>query len=180
MGPEDQHARRLQDGITTRQTELRKSEAAVATTASVLEKRALVGKVLIITGGAVVATRELASQLWGAGNTGAAVAYTLVGVMISAVGALEAAFRWEGRSSEMKALAAATRGTVRKADSLWQREVPSAKDDAGSVVALQRVMDLQDEGLDTLHERAAGLGINITMELHGDGPERDLGGPFYA
>ena len=64
MGPEDQHARRLQDGITTRQTELRKSEAAVATTASVLEKRALVGKVLIITGGAVVATRELASQLW--------------------------------------------------------------------------------------------------------------------
>lgn len=58
MSPDDQHARRLQDGITTRQTESRKSEAAVATTTSLLERRALVGKVLIITGGAVVATRR--------------------------------------------------------------------------------------------------------------------------
>jgi hypothetical protein len=180
MGLNEQHARRLQDGITTRQTELRQSEAVVATAAYRLEKRALIGKVLIITGGAVVATRELASQLWGEGNTAAAVAYTLIGVTISAVGALEAAFRWEGRSSEMKALAAATRGTVRKADSLWQREVPSAKDDASSVIALQRVMDLQDEGLDTLHERAASLGMNITLELHGAGSEHDLGGPYLA
>jgi hypothetical protein len=163
----DDAAQRLQRGIETRQKELQDTEEFVAKAASGLGRRAAITKIITIGGGALVATRELATRIWGSGSTTIAVIYTLVGVAISTAAAMEAAFRWDSRSGALTGAASAVRTATRRADSLWKRSVPSARLQGADaeVSALQSVLDLQDVGLDAAHDRAAAHGINISAAL---------------
>src|SRR5262245_55105808 len=67
---------------------------------------AAIGKVVLILLGAFVATREVASQLFGASNIWNIVIFTLVGLAISVIAGLDAAFKWTQSSSDLKSLAA--------------------------------------------------------------------------
>src|SRR6516165_8811073 len=64
------------------------------------------GKVVLILLGAFVATKEVANQLFGASNAWNIVIYTLVGLAVSVIAGLDAAFKWTQSSSDLKSLAA--------------------------------------------------------------------------
>lgn len=113
----------IQGSINDRQLELHGVTDILANKAGQLARVTLVSKVILILLGAVVATRETANQIISA-ESGAIIAlYTLLGLVIAVVAGLEAAFKWETRSAELRVLATACRSTVRTVDTRWQREV---------------------------------------------------------
>jgi hypothetical protein len=158
---------RLQKGVERRQNELAESENKLARAAHRLRIRSAICKVLVIIGGAVVASRGVAEQIVGSDNNAVLVTYTVLGVAIAALGALEAAFRWEARSTELNSLAATTRTAARRADTVWRKEVLQAGNDPLS--GLGDVIDVQDDALTSVHNRAASLGVNVSLELNPDG-----------
>ncbi len=89
----------------------------LAKTAQKLTFRSSWVKALVIILGALVATREVANQLIGASSSVNIVIYTIIGLLITAAAGLEAAFKWENRSAELRTLAATCRIAKRQSAS---------------------------------------------------------------
>lgn len=96
----------LQSGINDRQQELQGVTDILARSARQLSRRGMASKVILVLLGALVATRETATQIFGASNNGAAVTYALLGTAVAVVAGLDAAFKWDTRGAELTALAA--------------------------------------------------------------------------
>ncbi len=162
----------LQSGINDRQQELHGVTDILAKSARQLSRRGMVSKVILVLLGALVATRETATQIFGSSNNGAAVTYALLGTAVAVVAGLDAAFKWDTRGAELTALAARCQAAIRSVDSRWHRQVGSATGDEQAAGALD-LLEIQDERLAEAQERAAALGVNLTVEvrqLHRDEP----------
>jgi hypothetical protein len=59
---------------------------------------------------------------------------------------------------------------------VWHKEVPSTHDAGQRTVASQHVLDLHDERLATVHDRAAAPGVNVTLALYDDSSDQQSGG----
>src|SRR5690348_12407887 len=115
----------LKKGIYERQTELHNLAKILSERAGQLGWRGAIGRVSVIVLGAIVATQGVAQKVAGEGNTVVLVAYTLFGVLIAAVSSLEAAFKTESRSAELKLLAANCQSTIWRTDTEWQKSIGS-------------------------------------------------------
>lgn len=174
MNYSDQTFDRIQVGINARQSELNHVTNVLASSARRLGRRGVVGKVMLIFLGALVATRETAAEIFGVGNTRAAAFYAIVGVGVAVIAGLEAAFKWESRGADLKTLAATCQATARSVDSQWRRHVgPTVGGDR--IDAGLALLDLQDQKLADVQKRAAELGVNITLEVR----ELDAGESAY-
>ncbi len=154
----------VQAGINDRQQELQLATDILATEAQKVSRRATVSKVPLIFLGAVVATREAADQLLGESSPVSIVAFAAVGLMITVIAGLEAAFKWENRAAELSGLAAECQATLRSVDSQWHREVGGA-DSADQVSSALALLETQDARLEKVQTRATALGVNITLEV---------------
>jgi len=136
----------------------------LAKTAQKLTLRASWVKVLVIVLGASVATREVANQLVGASSALNIVIYTIIGLLIAALTGLEAAFKWENKSAELRMSAATCRVTRRQSTSQLT-EVFTIETDQGKLVAVKKLLDSLDVKLGEIQERIATLGVNIVLEI---------------
>lgn len=120
-----------------------------------LSVRSMIVKTLLIFLGALVATREVASGVFGVNNIAVIVIYTLMGVLIATLAGLEVAFRWENRSVELKNLAANTQAERRKFESAIVKN--------NTALASESLLDALDKQSSETQEKAASLGVNIVL-----------------
>lgn len=146
--------------------ELDAIEKILAKTAQKLTLRATWAKVLVIVLGALVATREVASQLIGASSAVNIVIYTIIGLLITTAAGLEAAFKWENRSAELRTLAATCRNTKRQ-NTNQLSEILAIETNQDRLAALKKLLDSLGEKVGEVQEKAATLGINIVLEIKG-------------
>jgi hypothetical protein len=156
----------VQESINARQAELHSVTDTLALAAQRASLRASVAKVVLVLLGAFAATREAANQLFGANSELIVIVYTLGALSIAVVAGLEAAFKWETRSVELRILAASGQSTTRLVDTQWRKEVGTVSaSPEEQLAAARRLLDVQDTKLAEIQERAATLGVNITLEV---------------
>lgn len=160
----DYRMRILQDGITQRQHELHNIATILAQTAKRESNLAAIGRVVTIVFGALAATNGAATSLFGEKSITTIIVYTAVGLIIAAVGGLEAAFKFEGKSAELKLLAALCQSTIWQIDSDWQKTVGTTEGEE-KILAARQLLDKQDKSLSDIQTRAAQLGVNIALEV---------------
>lgn len=154
----------LQGSINDRQQELHNVTAILADVAARRAHWATASRVVVIALGAIAATKSAADQLLGSTSHIAMILYTLIGVVIATVAGLEAAFKNEVTAAELRILAATGQSTVRQVDSRWQHDIGGVQGQEREKAALG-LIDLQDAKLTELQEKAAKLGVNITLEV---------------
>jgi hypothetical protein len=155
---------RLQHGINDRQRELHSAADIIAASAQHQRRSSAISKVVIIILGAIAATSGAATQIAGQKSVSVTVFYTVIGLLIAAVGGIEAAFKFGDRGAELTILAAACQSALREIDSRWKKEVgPATGPNRAS--AQQSLLDIQDQKLNEIQERAAKLNVNIALKL---------------
>jgi len=154
----------LKQGIYERQTELHNLAKVLSEKAETLAKQGAASRVMTIVLGAIVATQGVADKVVGEGSTSVLLTYTIIGVLIAAISGLEAAFKTESRSAELKLLAATCQSTIWRTDTEWQKSIGSGAS-PNPVVDAQKLLEMQDQVLTEIHTKAAQLGINITQEV---------------
>jgi hypothetical protein len=160
----DYRVRVLQDGITQRQHELHNIATILARAARRNAHLAAAAKVITIVFGAIAATSGAATTVFGEANVAAILAYTLVGLIIAAVGGLEAAFKLESRGVELKVLAALCQSTLWQIDTDWQKTVGTSEGEE-QIAAMRQLLDRQDQAISDIQARAAEIGVNITFKV---------------
>jgi hypothetical protein len=160
----EQHMDMLQGSITQRQYELHKIADILARAAHKESKHASIAKVLLIFLGAFTATKGASDQIFSAANILNIMIYTIAGLLVATIAGLEAAFKFESRSAELKVLAATCQSIIRQVDSQWQKEIGTAYL-GEQIEAARKLIDLQDAKLAEIQEKTARLGVNITLEI---------------
>jgi hypothetical protein len=160
----DERMYKIQGSINDRQSELQRVTDILANKAAQLVRVTLVSKVILIFLGAVVATRETANQIISSESSAIIAVYALFGLVIAVVAGLEAAFKWETRSAELRILAAACWSTVRTVDTQWQREV-GMKSGQQRIDAALGLLGVQDTKLSEVQSKAAELGVNVSLDI---------------
>jgi hypothetical protein len=162
----------LQQGIQERQDELHRIAGILGKAAHVKGRRAAVGKAVVIIMGALVASQAGASKIWGDNNTVISGVYTLLGLTITAVTGLEAAFKTESRSSALKALATQCQITIFQIDTQWQKSLGWYEEHSDDPVvgesqinSAQTLLEMQDRILNDVSSKATELGLNITYAV---------------
>lgn len=154
----------LEDYIKQILKELGDTEASLAKDAEWNSKFSAIGKVVLIFLGAFVATKEAASQLLGANSIANTLIFTVAGLLIAVIAGLDAAFKWEKASADLKSLAATCRINMREGESELQKayEITTDNDKRDS---LEKLVDELTDKLDDIYIKAATLGINIALEI---------------
>ena len=163
---------RLQRGISDRQRELHHAADIIASAAQRQRRLSALAKVIVIILGAFAATSGAATQIAGEKSVPVTIVYTVVGLVIAAVGGLEASFKFGDRAAELTVLAAVCQSTLRDVDSRWKKEVgPTHGEERACAQA--GLLDVQDQRLSEIQERAARLNVNIALQLREleDAPE---------
>jgi hypothetical protein len=154
----------LQHGIVMRQTELHTATRILAKHARKLSLIAAVTTTSTIVLGAIVATRDALDPLYPNAKHSITLTYTFLGVLIAAVGGIEAAFRFRDKAAKLHSLTASCESTIRQVDALWRKEV-APKHGPEKDVAANRLMDIQNESLKDVVTEAAEIGISIPYEI---------------
>ncbi len=155
----------LQEGIVGRQQELHDHAEMIARAGRRLTVLANSLKVLTISLGAIAAAKGTADTLIGATSAFNALAFSLIGIVISISAGIEAAFKFEKRGAELTVLAASCQSTVRLVDTQWRKEIGSVYD-SDLREAARKLITLADEKLSRAQEDAARLGVNITLNVY--------------
>lgn len=154
----------LQEGITARQQELQRVADVLAKAAQKFKRYAAWTRILLIVLGACAATQGTWDEMLG-GRQNSTYVFTVMGILISTLAGIEAAFKFEGKGSALSMLAASCHSTVRKTDATWYRQVGIAESLVDQVNGAMALMELQDIKLSEIQEKAAGSGVNITLEI---------------
>jgi hypothetical protein len=154
----------LQRGISERQRELQHTADILAKRAEEYGRISTVGKISLVVLGALTASKAAADQLIGSSSAGSIVFYALVGVLTAMIAGLEAALRFDRRSTELTILAAECQAFIRKVDSEWYKRIGAAREDE-RVEGATALLDLQDEKLAEIQEKASKAGLNITFSV---------------
>ena len=155
----------LQEGISARQQELQKVADILARAAQKYRRAAAWVRVLLILCGAIAATQSAWEQAFTGYKENAFVIFTSLGVIITALAGFEAAFKFEAKGAELNLLAASCHSTVRRTDATWYKQVGIAASPDAQVSGAMSLIELQDEKLSEIQEKAATSGVNITLEV---------------
>lgn len=120
-------------------------------------------KASVIFLGAFVAIKEVANQLVGASSTVNIVIFTVAGLLIAVLTGLEAAFKWENTSVQLKSLAAIGRAASRKAASNLAK-VFATKQDEERLKELEKILDSIDDAIADTQKKASELGIETIID----------------
>lgn len=155
----------LQEGISTRQSELKNVADILARAAQKNMRIAAWVRVMLISLGAFAATQSAWEQAFTGYKENAFIIFTLLGVVIAVLAGLEAAFKFEAKGTELNLLAASCQSTVRRTDSTWYKQVGIAPNPNDRVTGAMQLIELQDTKLSEIQEKAAAIGVNITLEV---------------
>jgi hypothetical protein len=155
----------LQEGISTRQSELKHVADILARAAQKYMRIAAWVRVILISLGAFAATQSAWEQVFAGYRANSFIVFTLLGVVIAVLAGLEAAFKFEARGTELNLLAASCQSTVRKTDATWYKQVGIAENPNDRVTGAMQLIELQDTKLSEIQEKAAAIGVNITLEV---------------
>lgn len=120
-------------------------------------------KASVIFLGAFVAIKEVANQLIGASSTVNIVIFTVAGLLIAVLTGLEAAFKWENTSVQLKSLAAIGRAASRKAASNLAKGF-ATKQDEERLKELEKILDVIDDAIADTQKKASELGIETIID----------------
>lgn len=155
----------LQEGISARQQELQRVADILAKAAQGYRRYAGFIRVGLIFFGAIAATQAS----WEKAFTGYAqysfIIFTLLGVIVTTLAGLEAAFKFEAKGAELNLLAASCHSTVRRTDATWYKQVGTATNQADQLAGAMSLIELQDTKLSEIQEKAANSGVNITLAI---------------
>jgi hypothetical protein len=154
-----------QRGINDRQKELHHAADILASSAQRQRRLSAISKVVIIILGAIAATSGAATQIAGEKSVPVTIFYTVIGLLIAAIGGIEAAFKFGERSADLTVLASVCQSTLREIDSRWKKEVGLATTEPQLITAQKELLDIQDQKLTDIQERAAKLNVNIALQL---------------
>lgn len=151
---------------------LRTSAETIAVRASSLTNLSASTRVTTIVLGAIIATSGTATQIWGDGNAIILVVYTVLGVIIAAVGGIEAAFKLQSNANARRLLSSEIEGRTAALRAAWVGDVmfKESVDGDDSEVSEQRSgrarrrLDEIVEYYGAVQKRAAELGVNLPRE----------------
>lgn len=158
----------LQQAISERQNELQRVADILAKAAQKFRRIAAWIRVLLILCGAMAATQSAWDQAFSGYKEHSFLVFTVLGVLITTLAGLEAAFKFEGKGTELNLLAASCHSAVRKTDACWYKQVGIAPTQEERIAGAMSLIELQDVRLSEIQERAAGCGVNITLEVRRD------------
>jgi hypothetical protein len=154
----------LQRSVNRRQDELGELVTALPRTAARLHRRSQLARLILIFAGALIAARGGLAVVWSSEPPQFAVVFSFLGIVVAAVTGMEAAFKWEGRASELRSLAASAKSTLQTADSQWQLGVGAGESEQARMTTLKNIIDLQDRELQLINGAVAKLGITLEGE----------------
>ncbi len=155
----------LQEGIAARQEELQRVADILAKAAQKYRIYAGCIRVGLIFFGAVIATQSSWEKAFPAYKEYSFITFTFLGVIVTTLAGLEAAFKFESRGAELNLLAASCHSTVRKTDATWYKQVGIASNLNDQVSGAMSLIELQDTKLSEIQEKAASSGVNVTLEI---------------
>lgn len=179
----------LQEGIRQRQDELNRVADILARSAQSYRRRANGSRGLLIFLGACAATQGGWEKVFGGHPTLFFVTFTMLGIMVTTLAGIEAAFKFETKGAELNLLAAGCHSTLRRTDAAWLKQVGIAGTEAEKLAGAMALIELQDAKLGEIQEKAASCGVNIIREVRGlsatvdldfTDPEESLEPPPYA
>ena len=163
--PMDGQMKSLQSGIVDRQKELNNLVSVLGRKASLLRFKSNAIKSSTIVLSAITTSKGVVDQIAGADyETLFLVVFTVLGIALTALLAIEAAFKFEKRSIDLNMLSAVGQSTVITVDSEWRKKIGS---ESGSDLrdAARDLLSMQDAKLAEIHQRAAESGLPIVMEI---------------
>ena len=131
-----------------------------------LSRKATLSRVILIVLGAVVATKsavELA-MLPGAPEPVAKVVtvlFLLLGVVISVVAGMQAAFRYDTKVGELRSLSGVCRSYDKRFMANFKRDVDPGQPEV-TLARLESLIELQNEAIDGVRRQIASLGVDIS------------------
>jgi hypothetical protein len=140
------------------------TETALARDAEWNSKFSAIGKVVLIFLGAFVATKGAASQLLGANSIANTVIFTLAGLVIAVIAGLDAAFKWEKTSADLKGLAATCRVSILDGITDFQKSFGQPTNEQKRD-ALEKLLGSLTKNLEDIYSKSATLGINLAREV---------------
>jgi hypothetical protein len=155
----------LQNGIQARQSELQRVADVLARTAYDIKRRGTIIRIMLIVLGSVVATQGAIEKIDLLPHAAVTFLFLVFGVVIAALAGIETAFKYESRGAELNSLAASCHSIVRQADATWYKQVGIQEDEAARLVGAMQLIDMQDEKLSEVQEKAAANGVNIALEV---------------
>ncbi len=155
----------LQEGISARQQELQRVAAVLAKAAQKYRLYAGYIRAGLIFFGAVAATQGSWDKAFVGYKDYSFIIFTILGVIITTLAGLEAAFKFEAKSTELNLLAASCHSTVRKTDATWYKQVGIATNPTDQISGAMSLIELQDTKLSEIQEKSANSGVNITLEI---------------
>lgn len=151
----------LQQGDSMRQQELERTAGLLAQAAHKYQQYAATIRLLLIICGALATTQAAWEQAFRGYKEHAFLIFTLLGVCITILAAIEAAFKFETKGAELNLLAASCHSMVRRSDASWYKLVGVAVTDEDKVSGALALIELQDNKLSEIQEKAANAGVNI-------------------
>lgn len=154
----------LQEGVSTRQQELEHTAGLLASAAHQYQRLAATIRLLLIICGALATTQAAWEQAITGYKEHGFVIFTLLGVCITILAGIEAAFKFETKGAELNLLAASCHSMVRRSDASWYKLVGVASSEEDKVSGALALIELQDNKLSEIQEKAANAGVNITKK----------------
>src|ERR1051326_538138 len=152
----------LQNGINERQEDLRKLVNILGKKSFDMQHLSNWMKVVTIVLSSVTAAKGVSDKILGGDAAVALVAFTAIGVITTAFLGIEAAFKFEKRSADINIMSASCQATMIAVDSQWRKEIGSVSD-SDLRKAARDILTMQDKALTEVHQKAAPLGIHMTL-----------------
>jgi hypothetical protein len=121
--------------------------------ATSVSRRASIARIVLISLGALTATKAAADQLWGAESAGVVTSYALIGVLVATIAGLLAAFKWEDNAAQLRLLVAESGAWERALGGQYQRLRGSEPEEAWAIVG-EHEMTLRN-----FERKAAEVGV---------------------
>jgi hypothetical protein len=161
----------LQTGIRTRQLELQRVADVLARSAYDTKKKGTLIRVMLIVLGSLVATQGAIEKIDVLPHSLVTVLFLVIGVVIAALAGIETAFKYESRGADLISLAASCHSIVRRTDATWYKQVGIQENETDKLAGAMQLIDMQDEKLSEVQEKAAANGVNIALAIRRDDME---------
>jgi hypothetical protein len=160
--PMDQMMESLQSGINDRQRDLRDLVNILGKKSHDMQRFSNWMKVMTIVLSAVLTAKGVSDKIVGAEAAAPLVYFTAIGILNTALLGIEAAFKFEKRAADINTMSASCQGAMIAVDSQWRKEIGSISD-SDLRKAAREILTIQDKALTEAHQKAASLGIHLTI-----------------
>jgi hypothetical protein len=152
----------LQNGINDRQKDLRELVNILGKKSHDMQRLSNWMKVVTIVLSAVLTAKGVSDKILGSDAAAALISFTAIGILNTALLGVEAAFKFEKRAADINTMSASCQAAMITVDSQWRKQIGSISDsDLRS--AARDILTMQDQALTEAHQKAASLGIHLTI-----------------